>query len=127
MDKIEQLLGTLVTKMDTMSAQLSSMDEKFTAIDERFDAIDERFTAIDEKFASIDERFDTMDERITSLDGEMTKMRIGLENVTNKNIQLLLEGQAGMNDKFRRLDELEEKVEDIQITVSVLKALTLKN
>ena len=68
-----------------------------------------------------------MDGRITSLDGEMTKMRIGLENVTNKNIQLLLEGQAGMNDKFRRLDELEEKVEDIQITVSVLKALTLKN
>ena len=120
MDNIEQLLGTLVTKMDTMSAQLSSMDEKVTAIDERFDAIDEKFTAIDE-------RFDSMDGRITSLDGEMTKMRIGLENVTNKNIQLLLEGQAGMNDKFRRLDELEEKVEDIQITVSVLKALTVKN
>ena len=89
--------------------------------------MDERFDAMDGRFASMDERFDSMDGRITSLDGEMTKMRIGLENVTNKNIQLLLEGQAGMNDKFRRLDELEEKVEDIQITVSVLKALTVKN
>ncbi len=50
-----------------------------------------------------------MDEKITSVDGELTKVRIGLENVTNKNIQLLVEGQMGMNEKFRRLDELDEK------------------
>ncbi len=108
MDKIEELLGTLLTRMDSMETQLKKID------------------TMAEQLASLDERVASVDEKIVSVDGELTKVRIGLENVTNKNIQLLIEGQTGMNDKFRRLDELEEKVEDIQGTVSVLKALTVK-
>lgn len=46
--------------------------------------------------------------------------------MTNRDIQLLLEGMQGVNEKFQRLDDLEEKVDDIQTTVSVLKALTIK-
>ena len=42
------------------------------------------------------------------------------------NVQLLTEANQGINDKFQRLDSLEEKVEVIQMTVSVLKALTVK-
>ena len=108
MDKIEELLGTLLTRMDSMETQLKKID------------------TMAEQLASLDERVASVDEKIVSVDGELTKVRIGLENVTNKNIQLLIEGQTGMNDKFRRLDELEEKVADIQGTVSVLKALTVK-
>lgn len=57
---------------------------------------------------------------------EVTSIKVTQENVTNKNIQLLMEGQKGMNDKFKRLDVLEEKVEDIQVAVSVLKVLRVK-
>ena len=46
--------------------------------------------------------------------------------VIEKNTQLVMESVQGTNEKFRRLDELEEKVDDIQTTVSVLKALTVK-
>lgn len=57
------------------------------------------------------------------IQNEVTSIKLTQENVTNKNIQLLMEGQKGMNDKFKRLDDLEEKVEVIQVAVSVLKAL----
>ena len=60
------------------------------------------------------------------IQNEVTSIKVTQENVTNKNIQLLMEGQKGMNDKFKRLDDLEEKVEDIQVAVSVLKALRIK-
>ena len=60
------------------------------------------------------------------IQNEVTSIKVTQENVTNKNIQLLMEGQKGMNDKFNRLDDLEEKVEDIQVAVSVLKALRVK-
>ena len=115
MDKIEELLGTLLTRMDSMETQLKKID-----------TMAEQLASLDERVTSVDERVASLEEKIVSVDGELTKVRIGLENVTNKNIQLLIEGQTGMNDKFRRLDELEEKVEDIQGTVSVLKALTVK-
>ena len=60
------------------------------------------------------------------IQNEVTSIKLTQENVTNKNIQLLMECQKGMNDKFKRLDDLEEKVEDIQVAVSVLKALRVK-
>ena len=60
------------------------------------------------------------------IQNEVTSIKLTQENVTNKNIHLLMEGQKGMNDKFKRLDDLEEKVEDIQVAVSVLKALRVK-
>ena len=60
------------------------------------------------------------------IQNEVTSIKVTQENVTNKNIQLLMEGKKGMNDKFKRLDDLEEKVEDIQVAVSVLKALRVK-
>lgn len=60
------------------------------------------------------------------IQNEVTSIKVTQENVTNKNIQLLMEGQKGMNDKFKRLDDLEEKAEDIQVAVSVLKALRVK-
>lgn len=60
------------------------------------------------------------------IQNEVTSIKVTQENVTNKNIQLLMEGQKGMNDKFKRLYDLEEKVEDIQVAVSVLKALRVK-
>lgn len=63
---------------------------------------------------------------VQGMDQRITKIEVTQENVTNRNIQVLLEGMHGMNEKFQRLDDLEEKVEDIQITVSVLKALTVK-
>lgn len=60
------------------------------------------------------------------IQNEVTSIKVTQENVTNKNIQLFMEGQKGMNEKFKRLDDLEEKVEDIQVAVSVLKALRVK-
>ena len=65
-------------------------------------------------------------DEIEPLKQEVLSIKLTQENVTNKNIQLLMEGQQGMNEKFKSLDVLEDKVEDIQTTVSVLKALTVK-
>ena len=67
-----------------------------------------------------------IDDKLKPVVREQHEMKFMIENVTNKNIQLLIEGQQGMNEKFQRLDDLEDKVEDIQTTVSVLKALTVK-
>ena len=57
----------------------------------------------------------------------MTKMEIHQENVTDKNIQLLLEGQQGMNEKFQKLDQVAENVEEIKAKVTALEAVTRDN
>ena len=71
-------------------------------------------------------RMDTTDQKIDAVNERLHNMELVQENVIKKDIQLLLESVQGTNEKFRRLDELEEKLDDIQSTVSVLKALTVK-
>ena len=65
-------------------------------------------------------------EDLQDLKQRMTKLEITQENVTNKKLDLLFEGQQDTLRKFRQLDELNEKVDDIQTTVEVLKVLTVK-
>ena len=70
---------------------------------------------------------DNMNARFDKSDERMTKMEIHQENVTDKNIQLLLEGQQGMNEKFQKLDQVAENVEEIKSKVTALEAVTRDN
>lgn len=81
---------------------------------------------VEQLLEAILKRMDTTDQKIDAVNERLHNMELVQENVIKKDIQLLLESVQGTNEKFRRLDELEEKVDDIQTTVSVLKALTVK-
>ena len=70
---------------------------------------------------------DNMNARFDKSDERMTKMEIHQENETDKNIQLLLEGQQGMNEKFQKLDQVAENVEEIKAKVTALEAVTRDN
>lgn len=74
----------------------------------------------------IKNEIDPLKRQIEGLNDEVTSIKVTQENVICKNIQLVMEGQEGMNEQFRRLDDLEEKVDDIQSAVSVLKLLAGK-
>ena len=68
-----------------------------------------------------------MKQDLTDVKQRITKMEIHQENVTDKNIQLLLEGQQGMNEKFQKLDQVAENVEEIKAKVTALEAVTRDN
>lgn len=44
-----------------------------------------------------------------------------------KRIDLLFEGQGGMNEKFAKLDTVAEDVEEIKLTVRAMEAVTQRN
>ncbi len=56
-----------------------------------------------------------------------TKIEVTLENDIAKRLKTLGEGQDGVNEKFTLLDEVAERVEDIQITVNAMEAVTKQN
>ena len=68
-----------------------------------------------------------MKQDLTDVKQRVTKMEIHQENVTDKNIQLLLEGQQGINEKFQKLDQVVENVEEIKAKVTALEAVTRDN
>ena len=68
-----------------------------------------------------------MKQDLTDVKQRVTKMEIHQENVTDKNIQLRLEGQQGINEKFQKLDQVAENVEEIKAKVAALEAVTRDN
>lgn len=82
--------------------------------------------AINQLLDPIREDLSDIKDRVEQIETRTTKMEIIQENVTNKNIQLLLEGQQGINDKFTALDEAEEGVEDLKVRVFALEETSKK-
>lgn len=93
LDKMEDMLATLITmvgnmnsrledsiaKQSKMSERLDSMEEsfngKFKRIDEKFEKIDEKFEKIDEKFERIDKKFEKLDEKMDKFQEDQRSMR----------------------------------------------------
>jgi len=67
--------------------------------------------------------------QVTRIEERVTKIEVSQENVTNKHLKLLSEGHQLVIDNSKksneRINQLDEKVEDIQITVEVLKYITV--
>ena len=64
----------------------------------------------------------SMKDDIQSLKADNSKL-VTLE----KKVDLLLDGMAGMNEKFAKLDSVAEDVEDIKLTVRAMEAVTQRN
>ena len=65
-----------------------------------------------------------MDSKLEPIKADITKINVTLENDVNKKIELLLEGQQGMNEKFSKLDQVAEDVDEIKIKVSALEEVS---
>ena len=129
----DELLQTILHELQGLKETVTSTDIRLKNVEQEVQGLKETVTSnvqelqgLKETVTSNTQELQGLKEIATSTDIRLKKIELVQENVTNKNIQILLEGQTGINDKFQRLDSLEEKVEDIQMTVSVLKALTVK-
>lgn len=58
---------------------------------------------------------------------EITKINVTLENDIKTQLQLLGEGQQGINEKFAKLDKVAEDVEEIKVKVTALENITKDN
>lgn len=118
-DKLNERLSTIEAAQESMDGQLSKMDERLSTIEAAQESVDGRLSKIEATQESMDGRLSTIDERLT-------KVELTQENEVAKKISLLIEAQKETHQRVRQLDELHDQVDDIQTTVSVLKALTVK-
>ena len=64
-----------------------------------------------------------INEKIDALQDKQNQMGVLMEHM-DKKIDALAEGQQGMNEKFAKLDQVAEDVEEIKIKVSALEEVS---
>ncbi len=124
--KILVVLEQLQQGQTLTNARLDKMDARLDKMDTRLDKMDTRLEKIDTRLDKIDTRLDKVDIRLDSVEQRILKIEVIQENEVAKKIQLLAEGHSGIAEKLRCLDELTDKVDDIQNTVDVLKHIVVK-
>ena len=68
-----------------------------------------------------------MQKDLSEVKNRTTKIEVTLENDIKTDLKLLHEGQAGMNEKFAKLDKVAEDVDEIKIKVSAIEHVTKDN
>ena len=71
---------------------------------------------------NINKRTERIEEDVQALKADNAKM-VTLE----KKVDLLLEGQQGINEKFQKLDTVADDVEEIKVKVTALENITKDN
>ncbi len=69
---------------------------------------------------------EAMSQLLNPIIEEQRHIRVLLEH-TDKRVDALAEGQVNMNDKFQKLDQVAEDVEEIKIKVTALEEVTRSN
>ena len=80
-----------------------------------------------EMLEAIGQLLEPIKQDLAEIKQRTTKIEVTLENDIAKRLDPLAEGQQSMNEKFRKLDDVAERVEDIQITVNAMEAVTKQN
>ena len=71
---------------------------------------------------NINKRTERIEEDVQALKADNAKL-VTLE----KKVDLLLEGQQGINEKFQKLDTVADDVEEIKVKVTALENITKDN
>lgn len=72
------------------------------------------------------EMLGAMSKLLNPIIEEQRHIRVLLEH-TDKRVDALAEGQANMNEKFAKLDQMADNVEEIKTKVTALEAVTKDN
>ena len=92
--------------------------------------------AMGQLLAPIQNDIRTMKDDIQSLKADNAEIREDLQALKadnaklvtlEKKVDLILEGQQGINEKFQKLDKVAEDVEEIKVKVTALEEVTRSN
>ena len=111
--KLEQAIEPIRTDLAGVKSDLEEVKHRVTAIEVTQENVKSDLAGVKSDLEEVKHR--------------VTTMEVTQENDVKTQLRLLGEGQQGMNEKFKKLDQVAEDVEDIKGTVHILEAVTKSN
>lgn len=86
-----------------------TVDEKLDLLLEKVTSMDNRLEKVENRLDKVDNRLEKVEEGLENLDTKVTDTRLHLENVTDRNINLLAEGHELFVSKYSKVEEVSDK------------------
>lgn len=109
-----------MTNEEKILEMLGTMQEDLTRVNDRL----ERLEIAQDKMQG---DLDTVKTAQAQMQEDITRINVTLEVKISKEIQFLADGHAGIVEKLKKLDDLEEKLEETSVKVDAIHAATMEN
>ena len=140
--KLKAELQPVKDELRDLNVKVDRMDQRLDRVEERLDQVEERLDRMEERQDRMEERLDQMDHEIAEMkqnvgklsheiaevkqslgrtDREIVNIRLHLENVTDKNIQLLAENYVPAAKRYEKVSsQIEAQPADMDIMKKVI-------
>ena len=85
-----------------------------------FETLMVKIDSLENKFDGLENKVDGLEAKVDRLDEKVTRIDVTMENEIGPNIKLLAEGQEVINQKLDRLDDVPERLENLEIKVDAI-------
>ncbi len=116
--KLKAELQPIKADIRDISPHLEKVDERLDALGQRLDALEQHLEKVDERLDALEQHLEKVDERLDVLEQDLRNVKMHLENVTDRNIQLLSENYV---PAAKRYEQAAEQMEAMQDDIDILK------
>lgn len=102
----------------------SVLNSKIDSLDTQMKEVKQEVTDLKREVTDLKQRVTNVENRVVNVENRIIKIETSLENETNRNIKLLVDGHIQNADKLEKLDKIEDDVEYIKLKTDVLDAVT---
>ena len=127
---LQELLKTvqgMQTGMQEMQTNMQEMQTNMQVMQKDISEIKDKTQNIENRVENIESRVENIENKVQNIEERTLKLEITQENVTNKHIALLMEGQQLNAEKLKAVDQKLEKLDNIEAGMVALEAITMQN
>lgn len=97
-----ELLELILSKVNGIETRMDRIEAKIESMETRIKQLEAEVAAVQEKIGSMEERISKMEASFTEMQAELLRLRLHLENSTDKNIRLLAENHTNLVEKLNQ-------------------------
>lgn len=75
LDKIEDMLATLITMVGNNNNKQSKMEQRLGSMEQKVDSMEQRLGSMEQKVDSMEQRLDNVEQNLTEIKNEQSSMR----------------------------------------------------
>ncbi len=105
LDDVEQHLKKVDQRLDDVEQHLEKVESRLDDVEQHLKKVDQRLDDVEQHLKKVDQRLDDMDQ-------DLRNVKLHLENVTDKNIQLLSENYMPAAMRYQSATEQMETMQD---------------
>ena len=95
-----------------ISQRLEKVDQRLEKVESRLDDVEQHLKKVDQRLDDVEQHLKKVHQRLDDMDQDLRNVKLHLENVTDKNIQLLSENYMPAAMRYQSATEQMETMQD---------------